>query len=191
MVNNGTKWEIHIYYKIDGKQLKIRDSKGLNTEYYYVTLEQLIEQGHGKRKANSEILKRSKERQAEADNTIADYTNYIATREFLPTTKAFLLPLNEQSLITLYQDYLNHCQNSGARISTMKQYRTQYNKFVNYLNSINQQNITLDKISKDLYIDYLLTLSSKTAKYYNDVYDYHSRFYNYLDNVSDLVIRKP
>src|SRR5699024_6209426 len=101
-MQGGKKWEVHINYVVNGKKQKIRDSKGLNDSKYFVTIEQLIAEGHGKREAKKIIEKLESERLQEANNTINDYLYEIKTNPFYPKLKIFGVPELDKSLLSYY-----------------------------------------------------------------------------------------
>lgn len=190
-MQGGKKWEIHINYQIDGKKLKLRDSKGLNESKYLVTIDDLLQQGYGKREANRIFEELHIQRLKEADNTINDYLNDIKHNPFYPEKKTFGIPSKEISLLSYYQDFLDYKRGERIRSGSLEQYQTKFNIFKDYLISMGQENITLNDTDKHLFISYFQSLITKKDSYYNDLLNYHRMVFNYITDIREQVVKNP
>lgn len=190
-MQGGKKWEVHINYQINGKKLKLRDSKGLNESKYLVTIDELLQQGYGKREANRIVDDLHTQRIKEADNTINDYLKDIKNNPFYPDLKTFGIPSKEISLLSYYQDFLDYKRGERIRSGSLEQYQTKYNIFRDYLISIGQENITLNDTDKHLFISYFQSLTTKKDSYYNDLLNYHRMVFNYIIDIREQVVKNP
>ncbi|MGG5901953.1 tyrosine-type recombinase/integrase [Sphingobacterium daejeonense] len=190
-MQGGKKWEVHINYQINGNKLKLRDSKGLNESKYLVTIEQLIEDGYGKREANRIFDDLHIQRLKEADKTINDYLNDIKYNPFYPELKTFGIPSKELSLLSYYQYFLDYKRGERIRSGSLEQYQTKYNIFRDYLTAIGQENITLNDTDKHLFISYFQSLTTKKDSYYNDLLNYHRMVFNYIIDIREQVVKNP
>ncbi|WP_167554204.1 tyrosine-type recombinase/integrase [Sphingobacterium sp. CZ-2] len=179
----GNLCKVYVYYYLDGQRQVLKYSDGLNTKYFTVT----------KDLNKAEIKKRSEERLRLIAGIKDNYLQWIEHREFNPTTKAFLLPSNELSLLSYYQDFIDYKTKEKIKPSTLIQYQTKYNTFRDYLVSINNENITLSNADKYLYISYFqyLKANSISDSYYNDLLNYHRMVYNFIIDIQEQTVKNP